>query len=191
MFTVNRAPTLFSRFRRCCICLGLTVLSLSAAAAAAADMTSIAYRVKAGYLFNFLKFAEWPPTVLPANAPLRIDIAGDEPTYRLVADELEGKVVNDRPIVVHRSNGDERATPPHLLFITRSADPSAVQRASRLAAAPVLTVGESPDFARRHGILNFVLVDDAVRFEINLAAAEKAGLRISSRISKLAILVRP
>lgn len=179
--------------RTCAHWLALALLTLLPCAATANDEASIAYRVKAGYLFNFLKFAEWPDAALPPDTPLRIAIAANDSVYDLLATSLEGKVVNGRSIVVQRADGTEIIPPPHLLFVTESAAPAPAiaNQVSGYNGQPVLTIGESPHFARRHGILNFILVDDAVRFEVNLTAAQRAGLRISSRISKLAILVRP
>lgn len=171
----------------------LATLILAPGLALEADEAPIAYRVKAGYLFNFLKFAEWPEAALPPTGALRIAIAADDSIYALLAAALHDKVVNGRTIVVQRADGSEIQPPPHLLFVTQTAAPvpAISNQLSGYNGQPVLTVGESPDFARRHGILNFVLVDNAVRFEVNLSAAQRAGLRISSRISKLAILVRP
>jgi hypothetical protein len=169
----------------------VAVLTLVPCFASPTDEISIAYRVKAGYLFNFLKFAEWPDAALPPAAPLRIAIAADDAIYALLATALEGKVVNGRTLVVLPADGTEIIPPPHLLFVTQTAAPAVANQVSGYNGQPVLTIGESPNFARRHGILNFVLVDDAIRFEVNLSTAQRAGLRISSRISKLAILVRP
>lgn len=151
----------------------------------------ITYRVKIGFLYNFLRFAEWPANVLPPGAAFRIAVAADDETYALIARTLDGKVVDGRAITVMRTDYPPGEPPPHLLFITQSARPDSHRLTELYAGAPVLTIGEVDSFARKGGIMNFVLVDEAVRFEVNLQAASRAGLRISSRVSKMAILVRP
>lgn len=174
--------------------LGFVWLALSVAAFAD-DSASIAYRVKAGYLFNFLKFVEWPEA-LPAQSPYRIAVAADDATFAIVTEVLAGKSIDAHPIVLERIEADaaSNSTPsspaPHLLFITRSSPIATGELAARVAGQPTLTVGEASGFAKRGGVLNFVVIDESVKFEVNIAAAQKAGLRVSSRLSKLAILVR-
>jgi hypothetical protein len=155
------------------------------------DRTQIAYRIKAGFLFNFLKFTDWPEAASAPGSPYRIAVAADDITFALIAGALAGKTVQDRAVSVTRATDASPGNSPHLLFLARSAPPAARALANDYTARPVLTVGETEGFARQGGILNFVLVEEAVRFEVNLVAAQRAGLRISSRISKMAILVRP
>lgn len=169
------------------LCLALSVPLF------ASDQASIAYRVKAGYLFNFLKFVEWPEP-LAAQAPYRIAVAADDATFAIIAEVLAGKSVDNHPILLERLDSagpvDATAPAPHLLFITRSSAVAPAELAARVAGSATLTVGESAGFAKRGGVLNFVVIDESVKFEVNIAAAQKAGLRVSSRVSKLAILVR-
>lgn len=168
------------------------VLLASMPVARADDMAeSLAYQVKIGFLYNFARFAEWPPASLPDGAPFRLAIASDEATFAFISAALSGKMVNDRPLSVERLDPAGNAPLPHIVFFAQSATPEMLARAAAMAQSPVLTIGEHDGFARQHGILNFVLVDEAVRFEVNLTAAQRAGLRISSRVSKMAILVRP
>jgi hypothetical protein len=154
------------------------------------DQATVAYRVKAGFLYNFLKFTDWPDQPELAGVPFRIAIAADDATYALIASALSGKTVGPRPVVIERLGGTPGGAPLHMVFITRTASANALELARHHYGSPVLTIGESDGFARSGGILNFVFVDEAVRFEVNLAAAQQAGLRISSRLSKMAILVR-
>lgn len=169
----------------------LAVLLAGPARAEEPPQDRIAYRVKIGFLVNFLRFAEWPEDSLPPGAAFRLAIAGDDATFAWVARALAGKTVSGRAIQVERADRESRGDPPHLLYITESAHDGAHLLGQQFTSAPVLTIGERDGFARRGGILNFVLVDEAVRFEVNLHAAERAGIRISSRVSKMAILVRP
>lgn len=173
------------------LALGIALALPLGGAPASPQESQIAYRVKVGFLFNFLRFADWPPSALPADQPFRLAVSADDATYAFIESTFAGKSVDHHAIIVERATLREDRPAPHLLFITRSAPPEMAQAARRYAGHPVLTIGETDGFARRGGILNFVQVDEAVRFEVNLAAAERAGLRISSRVSKMAILVRP
>ena len=154
---------------------------MAARPAAQGNDVTLEYRVKAAYLFNFTKFIEWPASALRADAPLTICVAGANPFGPVLAETVKGETVRGRPLatrVVRDSAGC------HVLFV-----PDGVAAASLLRNArsrPLLTVGESQGFIRQGGVINFVLEQGKVRFEIDQAAAERAGLRISSRLLRLA-----
>jgi hypothetical protein len=147
------------------------------------------YRVKAAFLYNFTKFVEWQPDRFAGvDSPIVIGVLGNQP----FGDELE-KVVRERrvngrsiKIVLLRSIDDAEAV--HVLFV-----PSSEERrfhAARRDFPGVLTVGESERFADEFGVINFTVASDKVRFEINADAADRAGLKISAQLQKLATTVR-
>jgi hypothetical protein len=169
--------------------VALVATSLPASRAAAAQ-PSLEYDVKAAFLYNFAKFIEWPPKAFAADdAPLVFCVLGENPFQ----DKL-GRVVNDRT-----ANGRRiavRPMPPgaptdgcHLVFVAAAED----ERVARLVqtlhstdGGPVLTVGESDHFAGAGGMIRLVIDEGRVRFDINVAAAEQAGLKLSSQLLKLA-----
>jgi hypothetical protein len=169
----------------------LLVVLLLPLASGHAKETSDIYRTKAGYLFNFLRFTDWPEGTLPGQTPLHVAVGTDSATFQLISEALFGKVVNGHPIAVEHPGEILDGSPPQLLFVTRSASAEDRALVAWYRQSPVLTIGEADGFARQDGIINFVIVNESVRFEVNLAAAQRAGLRISSRLSKLAILIRP
>jgi hypothetical protein len=156
------------------------VLLLAAAAVVHPQQISLEYRVKAVYLFNFVKFVEWPPRAAPG--PLTICVVGHNPFGAALDDALRGELVNDRPLVTRVIRGPEPGC--HVTFVPHGAAASAYLGSAR--GSPILTVGETPGFLEQGGIINFVVEAGKVRFEIDPKAAERADLRISSHLLRVA-----
>lgn len=141
--------------------------------------TATEYEVKAAFLLNFVKFVEWPQTVeTRAGSPFSICIFGDDPFRNSLYQIVEGESVNNRPLVVRQL----RKSPEHCEVVFVPASEPDIPRVLNQVGREVLTVGESPDFLSDGGIINFVIEGRRVRFDINRAAAERASLRISSRL---------
>lgn len=165
----------------------LPVLLLAAivTAAPAAQEVSREYRVKAAFLYNFVKFVEWPPRSAPAPVPVTICVAGRNPFGTVLADTVRGEVVARRTLDARVIDAPDDVC--DVLFIPAGVSASPYLRAVR--GAPVLTVGEVPGFIEQGGLVRFYLDGGTVRFEINREGAERGGLRISSRLLQLARLV--
>ena len=141
------------------------------------------YRVKAAYLYNFVKFVEWPTTL--QSSVLTICVAGRNPFETVLDDLVGGAVVAGRRL---ESRVILEPTPGcHVLFVPQGANAGAYLRA--VVGQPILTIGEEPGFILSGGIARFYVDGINVRFEINPTAAEHAGLRISSRLLRLARIV--
>jgi YfiR/HmsC-like len=156
------------------------VLALAASAALQAQEIPLEYRVKAAFLFNFAKFIEWPAD--SDSGPLQICVAGRNVFGDALVDTVRGENINGRPLAVRVILEPEPGC--HIIFVPRGATTAAYLRAAR--SSPSLTVGEMPDFIAQGGIVNFTLEGTSVRFEIDAEAAERVGLRISSRLLRLA-----
>ena len=157
--------------------------ALQAWAATASD-------VQAAYLFNFVRFVEWPDSAFSDDsAPVRICVLGETDFVEVARASIDGKTVKDRRVVVEPTVDVVGSRDCHILFMdrTRGADESEVL--STLARRSVLTVSERDGFAKRGGVANFVTVDDKVRFVINKKAADAAGLKISSKLLRIAQVV--
>jgi YfiR/HmsC-like len=148
--------------------------------AARAHDVSIEYRVKAAFLFNFTKFVEWPAE-RSAPEPLTICIAAFNPFGSVLEEIVHDESVNGRPLQVRVTRD---AAQCDVLFIAERVAHEPYLRAVR--GQPVLTVGERADFLRDGGIVNFVIEDGRVRFDIARQAASRAQLTISSRLLRLA-----
>jgi hypothetical protein len=148
------------------------------------------YQVKAAFLYNFARFVEWPaePRHDP-GAPFVIAILGRDPFGAVLDETVAGKTVAGRPIEVRRIPRVDEARDAQIVFISPSERPNTDAILKALVRPGVLTVGDMDGFAQRGGAINFTLQARKVRFEINPAAAEQAGLKMSSQLLKLATLV--
>jgi hypothetical protein len=145
----------------------------------AARRTVTEYEVKAAFLLNFAKFVEWPPVEESrAKSPFSICIFGDDPFGKALDQIVEGEFIDNRPLVVQRL----RRSPEHCEVVFVSASERNIPTILNQVGSGVLTVGESPDFLSDGGIINFVIDGRRVRFDISRGAAERASLRISSRL---------
>lgn len=163
----------------------LCVCSLLASAQSATED-----QVKAAYLFNFAKFIEWPAEAFATtNAPMNFCVLGRSPVVDELDSSVNGKSINGHTIIVKHLRGPEETKGCHLVFLAASA---VKQREKLLLAAkgsPILLVAESPGFARAGGTINFMAENGRLIFEVNIAAAENAHLKISSKLLALARIV--
>ena len=148
------------------------------------------YQVKAAFLFNFAKLVEWPADAFRgADAPLQICLLGPDPFGHEFEDGIAEEAVNGHRIEVIHPSGVPQAKDCDLIFVA-SSDKQQVREILRgLRGASVLTVGDTAGFARMGGIINFVLDESRVRFEINVKAAEGAHLKVSARLLTVAKLI--
>jgi YfiR/HmsC-like len=148
------------------------------------------YQVKAAFLFNFAKFVEWPAEAFPgADAPLQICLLGQDPFGHEFEEVIGDKSVNGHRIEVIHPSGVPQARGCQIIFVSSSEKKQALEILRGLRGANVLTVGDTAGFAGMGGIINFVLDDGRVRFEINTKAAERAHLKISARLLTVAKLI--
>lgn len=143
--------------------------------------------VEAAYLYNFGRFVQWPlPT---AQKSMNICVLGQDPfggtLDRIVAKEQ----VNGLRLAVVRLQDTRTAGSCAILFMGASEASHLDRDLSALDGLPVLTVSDLPGFIDRGGMIQFVLENDSVRFEVNLTAAENAGLTLSSQLLKVAVRV--
>ena len=142
------------------------------------------YQVKAAYLYNFLKYVEWPE---PMNRTFMICVAGQNPFGSVLDALTKNERVRGNPVKTEIILAPEPGC--DVIFMPRTSNMPAYLNAA--AGMPILTVGETANYIERGGIVNFFLEDGKVRFEINPTAAERAGLRVSSRLLQLAKIVIP
>ena len=150
------------------------------------------YQVKAAFLYNIGKFVEWPqPAFADSAAPFVIGILGKDPFGAEIDRAVAGKTLQGRSVRVLRFAVVREIVPCHILFVGSSERERLPAVFQAIAAWPVLAVGESEDFLAAGGAVAFVVEERKVRFDIRLTAAEKAGLKISSKLLKLARNVVP
>jgi hypothetical protein len=173
------------------VILALVSLILLPIAHAAEEEIPLEYRVKAAFIYHFTQFVEWPDNSRLENGSVtRIGILGDELMADAIMNAIEGKKVRGRRLDLVRFSSVESLEACHILFIDSS---SSVEELDiildKLRGYPVMTVGDSPGFAGRGGIVNFYKAGSKIRFEINPRAARRAGLTVSSKMLNLARIV--
>jgi hypothetical protein len=150
------------------------------------------YQLKAAFLFNFAKFVTWPDKAFAApDTPLTIGILGTDPFGSSLRETVAGKTVNGRKIAIKPLSRDDTLSNVHLLFISRSERDRLPAILAALEGQSVLTVSETERFAHIGGMINFFVQAESVRFEFNPPAAERAGLRVSSKLASVAVVVKP
>ena len=149
------------------------------------------YQVKAAFLFNFAKFVEWPAQAFKsAGAPIEICVLGPNPFGFTLANAVEGKAVGNRKFVVRDIRDAQQANECHIVFVSAAGWTRSLARLGDIKKCCVLTVGETEDFIAGGGMINLRLENARVRVEINPDAAERARLRISSKLLSLAEIKR-
>ena len=185
----RRAATRYVAFARALLGLILlvsVVLPFSAQTPAADE-----YPVKAAFLFNFAKFVEWPQDAFKApDDPVTICVLGMNPFGGALEETVRGKLIGAHPFMVREVTNAQQAGKCHIVFVTASERKRCRSFLDELKGRSVLTVGEVEDFTANGGIINFKLKDARVRIEIDAAAAERARLRISSKLLSLAEITR-
>jgi len=146
------------------------------------------YEVEAAYLFNFGKFVAWPPGA-QADSPFLICVLGDDPFGPILDRTVTGETVKDRPVHGKRISRPQDATACSILYISSSESARLSRILPVIQEAPVLTVSDIPGFAQQGGMIQFVLRDGRVRFEVNLAPTRRNGLTLSSELLKVAVEV--
>lgn len=174
--------------------LNRSTLALACGLLAAGSCVSAApapeYEVKAAFLLNFPSFVEWPPnTFNNSTQPLVLGIFGRDPFQGSLTRMAAAKTVNGRSLLIRVLTDPNQIRACQVVFFpaANGYDP---QIAAALEDLGILTVGEVDGFAEHGGIINFVIENRHVRFEVNQAAAERAHLKMSSKLLQLAIIVR-
>lgn len=157
----------------------LAALALATAQVHADDVQRREDQFKAAYLFNFVKFIEWPPSA-PVET-LTVCFLGGEGVHEALESGIKAKHAGARRLIVRRLEHPATAANCEVLY----ADAASVDM-SLTAGLPVLTVSDAPHFAESGGMIELFTENHRLRFVINVTRANKVGLRISSDLLKLA-----
>ena len=177
-----------SRRRSCLRLFGAGLLALCAMGGAlAGDNAALERSVKAAFMVKFLGYTEFPPTAFAdATAPVAIGVVGSEEMAAELNRTVAGRTVNNRPVVVRLFREGEQLTGVHMLFVP-GADSARVARVLKQpAAGPMLLVSECENGLQLGSVINFKIIDERVRFDVSLEAADKNNVKLSSRLLTVA-----
>ena len=165
----------------------MSALLAGEAAAQPPGQTALEVAVKATDLYKFAAFVDWPPGAFAGPAePAVLCVAGDDPFGPLLDQAVRGQKIGGRAITVMRLDRVERGAACHILFVAPSRRQAIADALDKVRGQPVLTVTDTAADAAR-GMIDFVLKDNRVRFRIDLRAAERSGVAISSKLLDLAV----
>ncbi len=153
-----------------------------------AGQPSTEYRIKAAFLYNFTSFVTWPEE-FSGKTGFTLCVFGNDPLGNLL-DKLAGKSVKNTQLVVRRLQSLALLDECQLVFISEMSSDQLDPALALLHELPVLTVSDTRGFTERGGIIEFRIIENKVRFDINNNAAESAGLNISSKLLSLATRFR-
>ncbi len=152
----------------------------------ASQQTSLEYSVKANYLVRFAAFVEWPPRAFATTqSPVVICIVGRDPFRGTLDGAARGQTAHGRSLAVRRPGTREATAGCHILYVGQGGG-GMVPEGPRA----MLLVTDSANSAPERGMIHFAIVEDRVRFHIDLQSASRGGLSISSRLLNLALTVR-
>jgi YfiR/HmsC-like len=149
------------------------------------------YGVKAAFLYKFATYIRWPVSTGTAQArPFVIGVLGDDPFGSTLNEVVRGQTVQGRGIRIRALSRKEEAVECDLVFISVSEQPNLKEILVHLRSAPVLTVSDLDQFAEQGGMIGLLTTEENhIRFDINKAALDRAGLRASSQLLGLARIV--
>lgn len=159
--------------------------------ASAAD-ESVEYAVKAAFLHKFGSFVEWPATAFASPAsPFQLCVVGEDPFGAALDKAVSGQQIARRPVEVRRLKTVKPDSGCHIVYLAASETQRLAQIIEALRGSSVLTVSDGRSPGAATGIINFVIKDDRVRFDIDDEAAAQNRLAISSKLLSVALSVKP
>jgi hypothetical protein len=176
------------------LCLGLCgwmVMAMGALACNAQQPPVSEYQVKAAFLVNFPKYVDWPEKSFAApTSPIVIVVLGETKMTEELKKVATGRTVNGREIVLKHCGSDEEPGVCHILFISASEEQHLPKLLAKVRDTSTLTVGESGDFLENGGIMNLARRDQKIALEINLPAAERVQIKVSSQLLRVASVTK-
>jgi len=184
-----------TRKRRRGLALSTAVLGGALACYGAAlrgdQQNASAYQIEAVYLYNFSKFVEWPASAKSANAdPFNICILGDDPFGAVLDATLSGENIQGANLAARRITEARDAAGCKIVFVSSSEESRLKTVLDELENGKALTVSDIREFSQRGGMIQFVVANGKVRFEVNVKNAADVGLSFSAELLEVALAVR-
>ena len=153
----------------------------------AQDKPALEYQVKAAFLYNFTRFITWPATAFSSpDAPFVIGIIGNDPFGSYLEEVVAGEKVDNHPIIVQHYHNQKEIGKCQIIFLNLTEPPELKEALTVLQSENTLAVSDASNFAELGGQVQFFKESGKVRLQINVAAAKKSQLEISSKLLRIA-----
>jgi hypothetical protein len=177
-------------FRAASIAVAVALLASFPSVSAGQLVPAREYEIKAGFLFNFSKFIDWPDDAFNSETDdLRLEVIGHDPFGGALDRLVAGKIINQHPVVIVYSSDVSAGRRGHVVFVSGSEYKQLPRLLSALIGTPTLTVSDIGQFAEHGGVIGFVAGGQSVGFVVNRVAATRARLRVSSKLLSLATIL--
>jgi len=187
----GRAPWTSHGFRPWLVAVAVAWVLVAVPCLRAQSVKPTDYDVKAAYLYNFGHFVEWPANVASAqNESFTVCVLGQDPFGPVLDTTLAGETIAGKRVAAKRISTLEESGNCQILFLSSAEEARLSTIIKALSKQAVLTVSDMPEFSQHGGMIQFVPEGKKVRFEVNLAAVQHAGLTLSSELLKVAAKVR-
>lgn len=193
MFFLNKMREYKSTYRPCILILLIVIVNLANREIYGFSISRSVgeYEVKAAFLYNFAKFIEWPNVKSEGpDMPIIIGVIGEDPFGSILDQTIKNKTACGRGLVIKRFRLLKEIESCHILFVSSSEEKRLQEIIEIVRGWYTITVGDMDLFAEKGGMIGFTLNKKKVRFSINIKAVEEAGLKISSKLLKIANIVK-
>ncbi len=148
---------------------------------------SLEYKIKTAFTLNFLKFVEWPngKKAEGINEEIILSVLGDGEINEALK-LIEGQIVNEKKISIRFINSISEIKSSDALFINTSKSKKLETIIQKLNETPILTISDIEGFCENGGMINIVIIDDSIDFEVNLEATQRSNISLSYKLLKQA-----
>jgi hypothetical protein len=188
---LNSLPAWAFHWKIIVSCFALLVFSLPFVSAVFSQQPDVASEgeIKAAFIYNFIKFVEWPTSAFSTTEQrIIICVLGQDGVSRAL-EKVSGKITQGRTITIKHAADPTEMTQFHVVYVGQS-EKDHMRTLIKAIPKHVLTISDTQSFAASGGMINFYTVERKVSFVINLDAAERAGLKLSSQLLRLARIVK-
>jgi hypothetical protein len=166
--------------------LALLLVLICSPIPAYADGSPLEYRVKSAFLYNFTKFIAWPEAQLSTQGSVSVCVVGELEMYEVMRETIASKFVNNQELQFKMIEQPVEANTCQVLFLAFADQRRLLGWVAAVSTSAVLTVSDSADFIQGGGMIQFVIVDGKIRFDINQSAANRLKIQLSSKLLSLA-----
>ena len=169
---------------------GVVALASFSLPAWSSGQSATAAALTSAFLYNFAKFTEWPADSLAPGQRIALCVLGDNAVASALEQTIKGHAIESHELTVELLKPDASARSCHLLYMSGVDEKRSIQVIESLKSAPVLTASDAARFVELGGVAQLTLENGRMRFAINVSAAQRARLQLSSKLLSLARIVK-